>query len=137
MYALVLLFTAVISCVMLAPGVETWLEKFPICEATNGKDASAIGRVVSKGVDLFQEGAQKIGLSADQIKLQVKCEDFVGYLAVYRICFIVTLFFLLMSLLMIGVRNSSSSSFLAELLEPFSSLMEALGPFGVLWIDWW
>ena len=27
MYALVLLFTAVISCIMLAPGVETWLEK--------------------------------------------------------------------------------------------------------------
>ena len=27
MYALVLLLTAVISCVMLAPGVETWLDK--------------------------------------------------------------------------------------------------------------
>merc|ERR1712226_1701469 len=106
MYALVLLFTAVISCIMLAPGVETWLEKFPICEATNGKDASAIGRVVSKGVDLFEQGAQKVGLNTDQVKLQVKCEDFVGYLAVYRIGFIVTLFFLLMSLLMIGVKSS-------------------------------
>ena len=41
-----------------------------------------------------------------KVKLQVKCEDFVGYLAVYRIGFIVTLFFLLMSLLMIGVKSS-------------------------------
>ena len=31
---------------------------------------------------------------------------FVGYLAVYRICFVVTLFFLLMAVIMIGVRSS-------------------------------
>ena len=29
-----------------------------------------------------------------------------GYLAVYRICFVVTIFFLFMSVIMIGVRNS-------------------------------
>jgi len=106
MYALVLLFTAVISCIMLAPGVETWLEKFPICEATNGKGTTGFAGVVNKGLGLVEQAGQKIGLSADQVKLQVKCEDFVGYLAVYRICFIVTLFFLLMSLLMIGVKSS-------------------------------
>ena len=31
---------------------------------------------------------------------------FAGYLAVYRICFVVTVFFLFMSVIMIGVRNS-------------------------------
>merc|ERR1719394_2176703 len=36
----------------------------------------------------------------------IKCEDAIGYLAVYRICFIVTVFFLFMSLIMIGVRSS-------------------------------
>merc|ERR1719273_1361322 len=54
---------------------------------------------------MVEVAGKKLGLS-DQVKLQVKCDDFVGYLAVYRICFIATLFFLLMSLLMIGVRNS-------------------------------
>merc|ERR1712045_114118 len=38
--------------------------------------------------------------------VKIKCEDAVGYLAVYRICFIVTLFFLFMALIMIGVRSS-------------------------------
>ena len=37
---------------------------------------------------------------------KIKCEDAIGYLAVYRICFIVTVFFLFMSLIMIGVRSS-------------------------------
>ena len=34
------------------------------------------------------------------------CKDLVGYLAVYRICFIVCLFFVLMALLTIGVKSS-------------------------------
>ena len=33
----------------------------------------------------------------------MKCADAIGYLAVYRLCFVVTLFFLLMGLIMIGV----------------------------------
>ena len=36
--------------------------------------------------------------------IKVKCADAIGYLAVYRLCFVVTLFFLLMALIMIGVR---------------------------------
>ena len=38
---------------------------------------------------------------------QVDCAVVVGYQAVYRLCLIVTLFFTLMSLLMIGVKSSS------------------------------
>ncbi len=34
------------------------------------------------------------------------CEKAVGYLSVYRVCFVVTLFFLLMSLIMINVKSS-------------------------------
>ena len=37
---------------------------------------------------------------------RIKCEDAVRYLAVYKIYFIVTLFFLFMSLIMIGVRKT-------------------------------
>ena len=38
---------------------------------------------------------------------KVDCAVVVGYQAVYRLCLIVTLFFTLMSLLMIGVKSSS------------------------------
>ena len=40
------------------------------------------------------------------IRSKVKCADAIGYLAVYRLCFVVTLFFVLMALIMIGVRTS-------------------------------
>ena len=35
MYALVLLITVVLACVMLAPGIETLLNKSPFCESTS------------------------------------------------------------------------------------------------------
>jgi hypothetical protein len=38
--------------------------------------------------------------------VKIKCADAIGYLAVYRLCFVVTLFFLFMALIMIGVKNS-------------------------------
>ncbi|CAG7837749.1 unnamed protein product [Allacma fusca] len=36
----------------------------------------------------------------------VKCENVVGYMAVYRVCFAVTIFFVLMGTIMINVRSS-------------------------------
>ena len=39
-------------------------------------------------------------------KYQIDCEAGIGYLSVYRICFTVTLFFVLMSVIMINVRSS-------------------------------
>ncbi len=90
MYALILLATLVVSCVMLAPGVQDWLTKVPFCDTDH--PATAFDRVT------------KLIPGTDRIK--VNCADAIGYLAVYRVCFVVTLFFLAMSLLMLGVRSS-------------------------------
>ena len=90
MYGLLLLLTVVISCLMLAPGVEEWLTKVPFCDNSN--------TVTGKIVDLVnQVGAANV---------KIKCDDAIGYLAVYRICFVITPFFLFMALLMIGVKSS-------------------------------
>ena len=37
---------------------------------------------------------------------KILCDDMVGYLSVYRICFAMTAFFFLMSLIMIAVKSS-------------------------------
>ena len=90
MYGLLLLVTLVISCVMLAPGVQDLLTKVPFCEESPTLMSKILNGVGSAGIT----------------NVKIKCEDAVGYLAVYRICFIVTVFFLFMSLIMIGVRSS-------------------------------
>ena len=38
--------------------------------------------------------------------MKLDCSTAVGYMAVYRVCFVATLFFLLMALLMINVKSS-------------------------------
>lgn len=71
-YSIFLLFTTVISCIMLSPSVEKQLDKLHwICG------------------------------SAD-----IDCKEVIGYLAVYRVEFGTVMFFLLMALLMIGVKSS-------------------------------
>eukprot|EP00095_Tigriopus_kingsejongensis_P010397 snap_masked-scaffold1565_size35505-processed-gene-0.0 protein:Tk10397 transcript:snap_masked-scaffold1565_size35505-processed-gene-0.0-mRNA-1 annotation:"hypothetical protein DAPPUDRAFT_303430" len=90
-YALILLFTLVVSCLMLAPGVQDWLTKVPFCE----ESTTTMGQLAH-----FVPGS-------DHIK--IRCADAIGYLAVYRVCFVVTLFFLLMGLIMIGVKSSRDS----------------------------
>jgi len=87
MYGLLLLLTTVLSCLMLAPGLQDWLTKLPFCEKPNQR-----GLLDSLNLKF-------------PIEL-IKCDDAVGYLAVYRICFVVTLFFLFMALVMIGVKTS-------------------------------
>ncbi|XP_076349901.1 putative serine incorporator isoform X2 [Tachypleus tridentatus] len=73
MYAIMLLLTTIVACVMLSPSVKDGLDKAPFC--------------------------------SDNSVYKVMCQD-VGYLAVYRICFAMTLFFILFSLIMIGVKSS-------------------------------
>lgn len=79
MYALMLLLGTVIACITLSPGLANALRKVPFCN-----NASSI---LPNSVIL-------------------DCDKAVGYLAVYRICFILTCFFTLMALMMIGVKSS-------------------------------
>lgn len=88
MYAGLLLATVIMSCLMLAPGVQTWLTKVPFCAEAD--------TMTAKGLQYFS----KIK------RVQIKCVDAIGYLAVYRLCFVVTVFFLIMAAIMIRVRSS-------------------------------
>ena len=94
MYALLLLLTTVVSCIMLAPGLQEKLKSVPFCKSDDTDDSD----------QNFIEKAINPSSAIDGI--QFDCTHAVGYLAVYRVCFIVTLFFTLMSIMMIGVKTS-------------------------------
>ncbi|XP_050358276.1 probable serine incorporator isoform X2 [Nymphalis io] len=79
MYTLMLLLVMVVACVTLAPGLHEQMKKVPFCENSTG---------IVPG------------------NFKVDCDQAVGYLAVYRICFAACLFFVLMALIMIGVKSS-------------------------------
>ncbi|MBN3321635.1 SERC1 protein, partial [Atractosteus spatula] len=81
-YAFILLLGTIVACIMLAPGIEQQLKKIPgFCEG----------------------GA---GTSVPGIHGSVNCDVIVGYKAVYRICFGMSICFLAFALLMINVKNS-------------------------------
>ncbi|XP_018315972.1 probable serine incorporator isoform X2 [Mycetomoellerius zeteki] len=80
MYALLLLLGTIAACITLAPGLQNALKKVPFCAN------SSSGYVPSKAT--------------------FDCDFAVGYLAVYRICFILSLYFFLMSVIMIRVKSS-------------------------------
>ncbi|XP_050494010.1 serine incorporator 1 isoform X8 [Bombus huntii] len=79
MYALLLMLGTIAACITLAPGLQDALKKVPFCTNSSNYVPS---------------------------KFTVDCESAVGYLAVYRICFIIALYFFLMSIMMIRVRSS-------------------------------
>ena len=87
MYGLLLLVTVVLSCLMLAPGVQEWLTKVPFCEESPTFASQFIKTIGDVGIK----------------DVKIKCEDAIGYLAVYRICFIVTLFFLFMHVISLKI----------------------------------
>ncbi|XP_048879149.1 serine incorporator 3-like [Brienomyrus brachyistius] len=78
-YAFILLLGTLVCCVMLSPGIEHQLKKIPG----------------------FCEGGTIPGLHG-----HVSCEIFVGYKAVYRICFGMAVFFLVFSIFMFKVKSS-------------------------------
>ncbi|XP_023342465.1 serine incorporator 1 isoform X2 [Eurytemora carolleeae] len=90
MYGFLLLVTLVVSCLMLAPGIQDWLTKLPFCEESHSVTSAMMQKMADLGVT----------------SVQIKCDDAIGYLAVYRICFVVTLFFLVMAVLMLKVKTS-------------------------------
>ncbi|KAM3878235.1 serine incorporator 1 [Diretmus argenteus] len=80
-YAFILLLGTVIACIMLSPGVDQQLKRIPgFCE--DGADSS-----MSAG-------------------FHANCEMFVGYKAVYRVCFGMSMCFLLFAITMINIKNS-------------------------------
>ncbi|XP_015113686.1 probable serine incorporator isoform X2 [Diachasma alloeum] len=79
MYALLLMLGTIAACITLAPGLQDTLKKVPFCANSSNYYPSSF---------------------------TVDCNSAVGYLAVYRICFIISLFFFLMSTMMIGVKSS-------------------------------
>ncbi|XP_031769650.1 probable serine incorporator isoform X2 [Galleria mellonella] len=80
MYAVMLLLVMIAACITLAPGLQNELKKVPFCE-----------------------NSTSVPIPGD---LKVDCNNAVGYLAVYRICFAACLFFVLMALITIGVKSS-------------------------------
>ncbi|KAM6981408.1 serine incorporator 1 [Aplochiton taeniatus] len=81
-YAFILLLGTVIACVMLSPGVDEQLRRIPgFCE--DGANSSLPG-----------------------VHANVNCQVFVGYKAVYRVCFGMSMCFLAFALTMINVKSS-------------------------------
>lgn len=88
MYAVMLLFGAIVGAIALAPGLQDFLRKVPFC--SNDKSSSSF---IPDNLNLASS-------------ITIDCNVAVGYLAVYRICFALVCFFLLMAVMMIGVKNS-------------------------------
>ncbi|XP_008210220.1 serine incorporator 1 isoform X4 [Nasonia vitripennis] len=79
MYALMLMLGTITACITLAPGLQETLKKVPFCANSTNYIPNSF---------------------------TVDCQAAVGYLAVYRISLIMTLFFILMSVMMIGVKST-------------------------------
>ena len=73
MYAMLLLLTTIVSCILLAPGLHDKLESVPFCkDDTDPGESSGIGGQLS---NIFVENSPIP---------KYNCADAVGYLAVYR-----------------------------------------------------
>ncbi|CAG0919931.1 unnamed protein product [Notodromas monacha] len=83
MYSLMLVVVTIVCCIMMAPGLQDDLKKLPFCK--DGSD-SIISEITGK--------------------TKLDCDGVVGYIAVYRVCFVLTLFFSAMAVMMINVRSS-------------------------------
>ncbi|KAJ0181247.1 hypothetical protein K1T71_003332 [Dendrolimus kikuchii] len=79
MYTIMMVVTMVLAAITLAPGLHDQLKKVPFCQNSTHLVPG---------------------------NLKVDCDEAVGYLAVYRICFATCIFFVLMALIMIGVKSS-------------------------------
>ncbi|CAF3213841.1 unnamed protein product [Rotaria socialis] len=80
-YGLILVAGLIVSCIMLIPGLENTLSKIPaLCKLPNANI---------------------------HLVLSINCSQVVGSLAVYRLSFGMSMFFLILSLLMIKVKTSN------------------------------
>lgn len=83
MYAIMLIVTAILGAIALTPGLADFLRKVPFCANSTSTSKYVVPSEVV-----------------------IDCENAVGYMAVYRICFALVCFFMIMSVLMIGVKSS-------------------------------
>ncbi|XP_011502854.1 PREDICTED: serine incorporator 1 isoform X2 [Ceratosolen solmsi marchali] len=79
MYALMLMLGTIAACITLAPGLQESLKKVPFCTNSTNYIPNSF---------------------------TIDCQSAVGYLAVYRICFIMSIFFFLMSIIMLRVKST-------------------------------
>ncbi|XP_005094123.1 serine incorporator 1 isoform X3 [Aplysia californica] len=86
-YSLMLLFGSIVAVIMLIPGIRSKLDDIPgLCSGIfDGKAPPGMD------VSVFQKE---------------QCDHAVGFLAVYRVCFAMAMFFLLFCVLMIKVNSS-------------------------------
>lgn len=102
MYSVLLLITTIISCIMIAPGVQDSLASVPFCKSHESSVDSLSDKI--RGIEETL-GTNFVGAPKDSF--QVNCDVVVGYQAVYRLCLIITLFFSLMAVIMINVKSTS------------------------------
>lgn len=109
MYSLMLLVAVILSCITLTPGLQSFLQKVNLI--IKFSKYKIIVTFVNRCVQVpFCKNDQSSGLTKDFINnlspISVDCKDAVGYLAVYRICYAMFVFFSLMALIMMRVKDS-------------------------------
>lgn len=72
MYALILLLTLIVNCILLSPGLQDNLEKVPFCKSDNG------------GGDILDTLKDTVVGSDSSWIPSIDCKNAVGYLGVYR-----------------------------------------------------
>ena len=80
MYALLLLLTTVVSCILLAPGLHEKLKSVPFCKGLNDEESGGDTNFLDK----VQNELQNTFADPISNSVTVDCSQVVGYLAVYR-----------------------------------------------------
>lgn len=123
MYAVTLLFGAATGAIMLSDGLQDLLKKVPFCANSTSTTSLLVPTTTT-----------------------FDCANAVGYLAVYRVCFALLVFFLAMAAMMIGVKSSRDGrtpiqngfwglKFLIIIAIAIGAFFIQDGPFGT-WMMW-
>jgi len=92
---------------MLAPGLQDSLASVPFCKHGSSLNSFSEGLANFESKVGLDDIGKGIGKGIGNPIPQIDCSVVVGYKAVYRMCLIVTLFFTLMSIIMINVKSST------------------------------
>lgn len=106
MYSIMLFLVTIVGWIMVVPSVSTWMKSWiPFCwNAPKLSFPEKLEDILNKS-NVFSNDFAKV-LSETKNGTKTICDDFTGYLAVYRLMFATTLFFLVFAVIMIRVRNS-------------------------------